>query len=75
LTCDEQHTRALVAKELNSLTHQNPFHIFLRCSDDNQDLVEALARRLHGYARLSFWFGPWHRVLRQPIQAQIEEMM
>jgi hypothetical protein len=46
--------------------------VFLSYSTDNQDFVEAPARRLHGDARLFFWFGPWHSIPGQPIQEQME---
>jgi hypothetical protein len=53
----------------------NRTHIFLSYSDDNQDFVEALARRLQGDARLSFWFGPWHSLPGQPVQEQMERAL
>jgi hypothetical protein len=34
------------------MTHSNPRHIFLSYSQDNEDSVDALARRLHGDAGL-----------------------
>jgi hypothetical protein len=57
------------------MSDQSPHPVFLSYSDDNQDFVEALARRLHGDARLSFWFGPWHSIPGQPLQEQMEEAL
>jgi metacaspase-1 len=50
-------------------------HVFFAYSPENQDSVEALARRLHGDARLSFWFAPWHSVPGTPIQEQMEDAL
>lgn len=47
-------------------------HVFLSYSEANRDLVESLARRLHGDGRLSFWFAPWHSVPGRPLQEQME---
>jgi len=54
---------------------QNLPHVFLSYSEENQDFVESLARRLQGDARLSFWFGPWHSKRGVPIQDQMEEAL
>ena len=51
---------------------ESPCHVFLSFSRANRDLVESLARRLRGNARLSFWFGPWHSVPGVPVQEQME---
>lgn len=50
-------------------------HVFLSYNDTNHDFVEALARRLQGDARLSFWFAPWHSVPGLPVQEQMEEAL
>lgn len=47
-------------------------HVFLSYSAVDRDVVEALACRLHGDARLAFWFAPWHAVPGAPIQEQME---
>ncbi len=47
-------------------------HVFLSYAEDNLDFVEAVAQRLQGDARLSFWFVPWHSVPGEPIQEQME---
>ncbi len=57
------------------MTNQTQSHVFLSYSQDNQDFVETLARRLQGNARLSFWFGPWHSIPGEPIQEQMEEAL
>ena len=57
------------------MTAPDLHHVFLSYSQETQDFVEALARRLHGDARLSFWFGPWHSVPGEPIQEQMEEKL
>jgi hypothetical protein len=57
------------------MTAQNLPHVFLSYSEENQDFVESLARRLQGDARLSFWFGPWHSKRGVPIQEQMEEAL
>jgi len=57
----------------NSMPEPELHHVFLSYNEDNQDTVEALARRLQGDARLSFWFGPWHSVPGMSIQEQMEE--
>jgi hypothetical protein len=57
------------------MTHENEAQVFLSYSEDNQDFVEILARRLQGDARLSFWFGPWHSIPGEPIQEQMEEAL
>jgi hypothetical protein len=49
--------------------------VYLSYSQDNQDFVETLARRLQGNARLSFWFGPWHSIPGEPVQEQTEEAL
>lgn len=46
--------------------------LFLSYSEANRNQVEALARRLHGDGRLTFWFAPWHSVPGQPVQEQME---
>ncbi len=53
----------------------SPHHVFLSYSQENQDFVDVLARRLQGDARLSFWFGPWHSIPGQPLQEQMEEAL
>lgn len=53
----------------------NSNQVFLSYSAATQDFVEALARRLKGDARLSFWFGPWHSIPGEPIQEQMEEAL
>lgn len=50
-------------------------HVFFSYGGENQPFVEALARRLRGDARLSFWFGPWHSVPGVPAQEQMEEAL
>lgn len=57
------------------MTDQNQYHVFLSYSEENQDFVEALARRLKGDARFSFWFGPWHSIPGVPLQEQMEEAL
>ena len=57
------------------MTDQNPHHVFLSYSEENQDFVASMARRLQGDARLAFWFGPWHSVPGVPIQQQMEEAL
>jgi len=57
------------------MTGQNLHHVFLSYSEENQDFVESLARRLQGDARLSFWFRPWHSKRGVPIQDQMEEAL
>jgi len=54
------------------MTGPNPNRVFLSHSQENQDMVESLARRLEGDARLSFWFAPWHSIPGEPIQEQME---
>jgi hypothetical protein len=54
------------------MTNHKPHHVFLSYNPDNQEFVEALARRLRGDARLSFWFSAWHSVPGVPIQEQME---
>ena len=49
-----------------------PYQVFLSYADANRETVEALARRLMGDARLSFWFAPWHSIPGEPIQEQTE---
>jgi metacaspase-1 len=46
--------------------------VFLAYAPENRDAVEALACRLQGDARLSFWFAPWHSIPGVPIQEQME---
>ena len=41
----------------------------------NRDFVEALAQRLQGDARLSFWFAPWHSIPGVPVQEQMEDAL
>ena len=57
------------------MTGQNLPHVFLSYSQENQDFVEGLARRLQGDARLSFWFGPWHSIPGVHVQEQMEEAL
>lgn len=57
------------------MTDQNLPRIFLSYGEEDQGFVEALARRLQGDARLSFWFGPWHSVPGEPIQEQMEDAL
>jgi hypothetical protein len=47
------------------MTNQNPPHVFLSYGEQNQGIVESLARRLRGDAHLSSWFGPWHSVSKE----------
>lgn len=49
--------------------------VFLAYAPENRDAVEALARRLQGDARLSFWFAPWHSIPGVPIQEQMEDAL
>jgi hypothetical protein len=56
-------------------TTKNRFQLFLSYSRENEAFVEALARRLQGDARLSFWFGPWHMIPGQPVAEQMEEAL
>jgi hypothetical protein len=49
--------------------------VFFSYGEDTQDFAEALARRLYGDARLSFWFAPWHSVPGLPVQEQMEEAL
>lgn len=49
--------------------------VFLSYNESDRALVEALARRLKGDARLAFWFAPWHSIPGQPIQEQMEEAL
>jgi hypothetical protein len=57
------------------MTDQMPNHVFLSYSEENRDFVEALARRLQGDARLSFWFRPWHSIRGEDIQEQMEDAL
>jgi metacaspase-1 len=57
------------------MTAQTQSHVFLAYASENQEIVEALARRLQGDARLSFWFGPWHSIPGVLIQEQMEEAL
>jgi hypothetical protein len=57
------------------MTNKNQSQVFLSYSENNQGFVEALARRLQGDARLSFWFDPWHSIPGEPIQEQMEEAL
>jgi len=57
------------------MAEQLPYQVFLSYSEANQDLVDALARRLRGDARLSFWFAPWHAIPGRPIQEQTEDAL
>ena len=60
------------------MTDSQTNHVFLSYNSDNEanhDFVEALARRLQGDARLSFWFAPWHSVPGVPVQEQMEEAL
>jgi hypothetical protein len=50
-------------------------HVFLSYGQASQDFVEALARRLQGDARLSFWFGPWHSIPGVDRQEQMQEAL
>lgn len=50
-------------------------HVFLSYSPATLDFVETLARRLHGDARLAFWFAPWHAIPGVPIQEQMEDAL
>jgi len=53
-----------------------PFQqVFLAYAEENLDIVEALARRLKGDARLTFWFAPWHSVPGQERQQQMEKAL
>ena len=57
------------------MSSMSPAHVFLSYAPDDQDTVEAIARRLQGDARLAFWFAPWHSVPGAPVQEQIEEAL
>jgi hypothetical protein len=57
------------------MTDPNQAHVFLSYSEENQEFAEALARRLRGDARLSFWFEPWHSIPGEPVQEQMEEAL
>jgi metacaspase-1 len=57
------------------MTHSQTNHVFLSYNDANHDVIEALARRLQGDARLSFWFAPWHSVPGVPLQEQMEQAL
>jgi hypothetical protein len=50
------------------MSEETRYHVFLSHNSADKPAVEELARRLHGDARLSFWFGPWHSVPGQPVQ-------
>lgn len=50
-------------------------HVFLSYSGDSEPFVESLAIRLHGEARLSFWFGPWHSVPGADRQRQMNDAL
>ena len=54
------------------MSESDPYQVFLSYSQDSQDFVESLARRLQGDARFSFWFAPWHSVPGVRIQEQME---
>ena len=57
------------------MADRNPYHVFLSYNEDSQGIVESLARRLQGDARLSFWFEPWHSIPGVPMQEQMEEAL
>jgi hypothetical protein len=57
------------------VTDQQPNQVFLSYSEENQDFVESLARRLQGDARLSFWFRPWHSISGEDVQEQMEKAL
>ena len=54
------------------MNNQPANQVFLSHNDDDLDIVEALATRLQGDARLSFWFGPWHSIPGELLQEQME---
>jgi hypothetical protein len=49
--------------------------VFLSYSNETRETVEALACRLRGDARLTFWFEPWHSIPGVPVQEQMEEAL
>ena len=57
------------------MTNPSLSHIFLSYNEETCGFVEALASRLRGDARLSFWFAPWHSVPGVPVQEQMEEAL
>ena len=57
------------------MSKPNLAQVFLSYSEDNQDGVEVLARRLKGDARLSFWLRAWHSIPGQSIQEQMEDAL
>jgi hypothetical protein len=57
------------------MVNQHGPMVFLAYAPENQDAVEALARRLYGDARLSIWFGPWHKIPGLPFQEQMEQAL
>jgi hypothetical protein len=54
---------------------QASHRVFLSHDDRTRDLVEFLALRMYGDARLSFWFAPWHSIPGVPVQEQMEEAL
>ena len=61
--------------EGSTRTDRRRTDVFLAYAPENEAFVEALARRLQGDARISFWFAPWHSVPGEPIQEQMEDAL
>jgi hypothetical protein len=53
----------------------NDSRVFLSYTEEDREFVEAIAVKLRGDARLSFWFAPWHAVPGLPLQEQTEEAL
>ncbi len=49
--------------------------VFLSYAEADREAIEAIAWRLQGDARLSFWFEPWHSFPGQPAQEQREQAL
>lgn len=49
--------------------------VFLSYNDNTLDFAETIAQRLHGDARLDFWFEPWHGIPGVPTQEQMEKAL
>lgn len=47
-------------------------HTFLAYAPENEELVEAIAQRLHDDPRLSFWFRPWHSVPGRSVAREMQ---
>ncbi len=50
----------------------SPYEAFLSYDAQDSDAVTAIAQRLYGESRLTFWFKPWHSIPGVPIQEQME---